>query len=85
MRDQGQTCQHQIYEESSDNVIKLLSKDFEDIRRYPGMKNPVATTWLISFEQIHVRDPLAADLMVKLSNRSGILQPAVVSILAAFK
>ena len=41
-----------IYEESSDNVIKLLSKDFEDIRRYPGMKNPVATTWLISFQQI---------------------------------
>ena len=33
-----------IYEESSDNVIKLLSKEFEDVRRCPGTKNPVATT-----------------------------------------
>jgi tetratricopeptide (TPR) repeat protein len=56
-----------IYEESSDNIIKLLSKDFEDIRRYPGMKNPVATTWLISFEKIRVRDPLAADYMAFIS------------------
>jgi tetratricopeptide (TPR) repeat protein len=56
-----------IYEESSDNVIKLLSKDFEDIRRYPDMKNPVATTWLISFKQIQVRDPLAVDYMAFIS------------------
>ncbi len=56
-----------IYEESSGNVIRLLSKDFEDVRRYPGMKNPVATTWLISFEQIRVRDPLAADYMAFMS------------------
>jgi tetratricopeptide (TPR) repeat protein len=56
-----------IYEESSDSVIKLLSKDFEDRRRYPGLKNPVATTWLISFEQIRLRDPLAADYMAFIS------------------
>jgi tetratricopeptide (TPR) repeat protein len=56
-----------IYEESSDNVIKLLSKDFEDVRRYPGIKNPVAATWLISFEQIQDRDPLAADYMAFIS------------------
>jgi len=56
-----------IYEESSDNVIKLLSKDVEDIRRYPGMKNPVATTWLISFQQIQDRNPLAADYMTFIS------------------
>jgi tetratricopeptide (TPR) repeat protein len=56
-----------LYTESGDNVIKLLSKDFEDIRRYPGMKNPVATTWLISFKQIQVRNPLAADYMAFIS------------------
>jgi hypothetical protein len=55
------------YEESNDSVIKLLSEDFEDERRYLGMKNPVATTWLISFEQIQVRDPLAADYMAFIS------------------
>ena len=31
------------------------------------MKNPVATTWLISFEQIQLRDPLAADYMAFMS------------------
>ena len=57
----------EIYEESSDNVIKLLSKDFEDQRRYLGIKNPVATTWLISFDQIRFRDPLAADYLAFMS------------------
>jgi tetratricopeptide (TPR) repeat protein len=56
-----------IYDESSDSVIKLLSKDFDDRRRYPDMKNPIATTWLISFEQIQLRDPLAADYMAFMS------------------
>jgi tetratricopeptide (TPR) repeat protein len=56
-----------LYKESSDNTVKLLSKDFEDIRRYPGMKNPVATTWLISFKQIQDRDPLAADYLAFMS------------------
>jgi tetratricopeptide (TPR) repeat protein len=56
-----------IYEESSDNVIKLLSKDFKDVRRYSGINNPVATTWLISFEQVQVRDPIAADYMAFIS------------------
>jgi hypothetical protein len=37
-----------IYEKSSDNVIRLLSKDFENVWRYLGIKNPIATTWLIS-------------------------------------
>jgi hypothetical protein len=35
-----------------EDVIDLLSEDFEDDRRYRDVKNPVATTWLISFEQI---------------------------------
>ena len=48
-------------------MVKLLSKDFEDTRRYPGIKNPVAITWLILFEQIRVRDPLAADYMAFMS------------------
>ena len=60
-----------IYEESSENTIKLLSKDFEERRRYPDMKNPVATTWLISFEQIQLRDPLAADYMAFMSCIKG--------------
>lgn len=41
-------------------VIELLTEDFEDDARYSDMKNPVATTWLISFRQIQQCDPLAA-------------------------
>ena len=44
-------------------VIDLLSKYFEDDSRYRDTKNPVAMTWIISFEQIRVRDPLAAEFL----------------------
>jgi tetratricopeptide (TPR) repeat protein len=45
---------------SDKTLIKLLSKDFEDRGRYRGIRNPVATTWLISFEHISRVSPLAA-------------------------
>lgn len=49
-----------LLEDQEQNVIELLSEDFEDEGRY---RNPVATTWLVSFEQIRRRDPLAADFL----------------------
>jgi hypothetical protein len=49
--------------EQEEDVINLLSEEFEDDGRYHNIKNPVATTWLISFEQIRHRDPLAADYL----------------------
>ncbi len=42
-------------------LLKLLSKDFSDRGRYEAVCNPVATTWLISFEHIARDAPLAAD------------------------
>ncbi|KAH8684468.1 putative kinesin [Tricladium varicosporioides] len=56
-----------IYQESNENTIALLSKDFKGARRYPDVKNPVATTWLISFEQIQKRDHLAAKYLAFIS------------------
>ncbi len=44
-------------------VIDLLSEEFEDNGRYSNIKKPVATTWLISFEQIRHREPLAAEYL----------------------
>ncbi|CAE7205771.1 hypothetical protein PTNB73_07222 [Pyrenophora teres f. teres] len=44
-------------------IIQLLTEEFEDDARYSDMKNPVATTWLISFRQIQQCDPLAAEYM----------------------
>jgi tetratricopeptide (TPR) repeat protein len=51
--------------ESDKDTIELLSEDFEDAGRYKtkNIKNPVATTWLISFKQILQQDPLAADYL----------------------
>jgi tetratricopeptide (TPR) repeat protein len=52
-----------LLREQESDIIELLSEDFEDNWRYHNIKNPVATTWLISFEQIRHRDPLAADYL----------------------
>jgi tetratricopeptide (TPR) repeat protein len=49
--------------EQEQEVIKLLSEEFEDDWRYKSVKNPVATTWLISFEQIRTRDALALEYL----------------------
>ncbi|KUM58276.1 hypothetical protein ACN42_g8885 [Penicillium freii] len=43
------------------SAIDLLSEDFEDKGRYKSIRNPVATTWLTSFEQIRRQSRLAAD------------------------
>ncbi|KAK9386009.1 hypothetical protein V1515DRAFT_587668, partial [Lipomyces mesembrius] len=49
--------------DQKEDVIDLLSEHFEDDSRYRDVKNPVAMTWLISFEQIRLRDKLAAEFL----------------------
>ncbi|KAG9242296.1 hypothetical protein BJ878DRAFT_555788 [Calycina marina] len=46
-----------------EGIIELLSEDFEDDSRYQDIKNPVAITWLISFEQIRLCHPFAAEYL----------------------
>ena len=46
-----------------EEAVELLSQDFEDNTRYRDVKNPVVTTWLISFEQIQRRDALAVEYL----------------------
>jgi tetratricopeptide (TPR) repeat protein len=53
----------QLYRASEQEATKLLSEEFQDQGRYRETKNPIATTWRISFEQIRERDRLAADHM----------------------
>ncbi|KZL75723.1 kinesin light chain [Colletotrichum tofieldiae] len=45
---------------SNDKLVRLLSKDFDDQDRYDTIRNPVATTWVISFEHILRDNSLAA-------------------------
>lgn len=52
------------YCRSSDKkLIKLLSKGFEDRGRYDSVANPVAATWLISFDHISRDNTLAVECL----------------------
>lgn len=53
----------ELYESDEDDIIYLLSQEFEDHARYNDIKNPIAVTWLISFRQILHMNPLAADYL----------------------
>ncbi|KAL0929379.1 uncharacterized protein CTRU02_215545 [Colletotrichum truncatum] len=49
--------------DSDEKLVGLLSKDFEDEDRYDNIQNPVAKTWLISFEHISRDNRLAAEYL----------------------
>ncbi|KAL4894296.1 hypothetical protein BDV59DRAFT_16760 [Aspergillus ambiguus] len=50
----------QLLQAQERDVIDLLSEDFGDEGRYHDIQNPVATTWLISFQQIQHLNQTAA-------------------------
>ena len=50
-----------------EEIIDVLSEEFEDEGRYRDLKNPIALTWLVSFEQISSREPLAAEYLSFMS------------------
>ena len=52
-----------LLKEKEEEVIDLLSEEFEEDGRYRDVKNAVATTWLVSFERIRRCDPLAAEYL----------------------
>ena len=52
-----------FYKRGEQEIIEVLSEDFEDRGRYKNQKNPIATTWLISFTQIKRHDALAAEYL----------------------
>lgn len=52
-----------LLQEQEHDIVELLSEDFEDEGRYTETQNPVATTWLVSFNQIKRLDSLAAEYL----------------------
>jgi tetratricopeptide (TPR) repeat protein len=53
-----------LLDDTEENIIDLLSEDFsDDEQRFRKGQNPVASTWLISFDQMRIRHPLAADYL----------------------
>ncbi|KAI7912767.1 kinesin light chain [Pyricularia oryzae] len=53
----------EICKASNQNMIAMLSRDFGEQDRYEKTANAIATTWLISFEQITRDAPLAASYL----------------------
>ncbi|RDW92542.1 hypothetical protein BP5796_01936 [Coleophoma crateriformis] len=56
-----------LLDDTEQNIVDILSTEFEDEGRYDNINNPVATTWLVSFEQIQTRNPLAAEYLSFMS------------------
>ncbi|PVH68527.1 hypothetical protein DL98DRAFT_542347 [Cadophora sp. DSE1049] len=50
----------EIYESDEDEMIYLLGRQFQDLDRYPSIKNAIATVWVISFRQVNA---LAAEYL----------------------
>ena len=57
----------QLYRQSDSTKIQLLSDNFEDEARDGLSKNPIATTWCVSFEYIEKHEPQAAALLSFIS------------------
>ncbi|KAH7025134.1 uncharacterized protein B0I36DRAFT_434623 [Microdochium trichocladiopsis] len=49
------------------NMVELMSREFRDSTRYRHSNNAVATTWLVSFEQIQKYSKAAAGLLAFIS------------------
>lgn len=45
------------------DITGLLTREFQDMTRYRGSQNAVATTWIVSFGQIQTTDAAAASLL----------------------
>jgi tetratricopeptide (TPR) repeat protein len=56
-----------LLQSTEQGTVDLVSKEFHDAMRYKGSANGVATTWLVSFEQICERNPAAAELLAFMS------------------
>ncbi|KAF2202860.1 TPR repeat protein, partial [Delitschia confertaspora ATCC 74209] len=56
-----------LLQNTEQDIINLMSREFRDNTQYKGAANAVATTWVVSFKQIQARDSAAADLLAFMS------------------
>jgi tetratricopeptide (TPR) repeat protein len=52
---------------AEEDMVGAMSREFHDSTRYRGSQNAVATTWLVSFDQIRRTDETAAELLSFIS------------------
>jgi hypothetical protein len=56
-----------LYRANDSAKFELLSEDFEDEVRDIEIRNPIATTWAITFDRIRSQEPFAADILSLMS------------------
>ncbi|KAK0611699.1 hypothetical protein B0T14DRAFT_414625, partial [Immersiella caudata] len=56
-----------LLEKSDQNLVDLLSEEFETVGRDPEAAHTVAKTWILSFEQIQQQDIFAGELLSLMS------------------
>ncbi len=56
-----------LLRKADQETASLMSREFYDDTRYKGSQNAIATTWLVSFNQIRKSDSATADLLAFLS------------------
>src|SRR5439155_23110172 len=57
----------ELYKASNNAKIEFLSEAFETMGRDSDVPNAVATTWMISFNQIKERNPLVRELLSQMA------------------
>ncbi|KAL8812376.1 MAG: hypothetical protein Q9223_007308, partial [Gallowayella weberi] len=57
----------ELYEANESNKNDLQNQDFEDDTRDSQLKNPIAATWIVTFEHLKDHRPLAADALCLMS------------------
>jgi hypothetical protein len=65
-----------LLDDTEQHMIDILREEFEDEGRYGDIKIPIATTWLISCEQIRTHDPVDGRIfgILVVRWREGYLQ-----------
>jgi tetratricopeptide (TPR) repeat protein len=56
-----------LLKNTAEDVVSVMSEEFRDNTRYKDSANAVATTWVVSFNQILEHDAVAADLLAFMS------------------
>ena len=61
-----------------EDAVELLSENFLSASQYASAQNPVATTWLITFDEIRYQHTLAVDYLLFVACIEGTAVPIVV-------
>ncbi|KAL8880606.1 MAG: hypothetical protein Q9198_002021 [Flavoplaca austrocitrina] len=57
----------ELYQTNDSDRAELLSQEFEDDTRDHELHNPIASTWIVTFDYMKAHQPLAADTLCLMS------------------